>query len=358
MNKIGILGAAGDVGRYALEYLNSTGRFQIEAVSRNINKARKDLFFNGMINVSFTEADITDNAFLEEFVRRNDVVLNMVSGAVRKGSEIADICAVNNRPFVDAGTGDHFKNVSGKGFYTAGALPGLSVPLAFYAARNFSKVTNYRHITSMSGVFSFGAAYDYLEGVTGSTAKSGMVKQLKGVNVPFIGEEDLTEYSDLETAFLKKNLCADGESFVSFGGAETGSIMKQAAVTFSTDKTGSANKLVELSRLHHIRANDHFMFLIEISGISEEKEKTSTLVLRMESSQSLTGLVSGICTEMAADETDLSGLISFSEFSRTPFFNRYMPDIVKKISGNKRTVMFDEYGMSIDELNEESYGEI
>ena len=48
----------------------------------------------------------------------------------------------------------------------------------------------------------------------------------------------------------------------------------------------------------------------------------------------------------------------FSEFSRTPFFNRYMPDIVKKISGNKRTVMFDEYGMSIDELNEESYGEI
>ena len=266
MTKIGLLGGAGNVGRYALEYLASTGKFALEAASRSITSSQMNLE-----NVKLTDLDVNDDSALADFVSRNDMILNLVPSAVRSGVGIARICTEKGVPLADAGTAEGYEEMGGNCIYSAGAIPGFSAPLAVYAAKDFDKVGAFTHICSMSGVFSFGAAYDYLKGVVGGSAQES-VKQIPSAEIPFVGTGSLTSYSDNETSYVCRRLGVQGEHFVSFGGNETSSILKRAAMTFSSDKVGSAKKLVEMSKMYNIKTNEHFAFIIEVKGEKNGRE--------------------------------------------------------------------------------------
>ncbi|HNZ98839.1 saccharopine dehydrogenase NADP-binding domain-containing protein [Ruminococcus sp.] len=356
MIRIGVLGGAGSVGRYALGYLAETEKFAIEAASRSIT-ASCGMFSCGMDNVSLTDLDVNDKTALGEFISRNDIVLNLVPAAVFSGTETARLCAEKSTPLVDAGTAQGYEAIGGNCIYSAGALPGFSAPLAVYAAEGFDSISSFTHISSMSGVFSFGAAYDYLEGVAGSSSQEN-VRQLRGAEIPFVGEGDMTSYSDRETEYVRRRLGAEGTHYISFGGSETSSLLKRAAMTFGSDKNGSAKKLVEMSRMYSIKANEHFAFVIEINGYKNGGVKTETLVLKADSSQSLTGICAGLCTEMAAENLNSTGVFSFSEFAETPLYSRYMPYFIEKLGKNRHIIMLERFDMSVEELCEESSGEI
>lgn len=357
MIRIGLLGAGGTVGRYALEYLISTGKFAVEAASRNMTSSRKEVFHFETGKVKFTDFDINDDCTLKKFILRNDIVLNMIPSAVRKGTDIAGYCAAAGRTLVDAGTAEGYENMGGNCIYSAGALPGLSAPLAVHAAEGFDKVVSFKHICSVSGAFSFGAAYDYLEGVVSRAAQES-VQQIRGADIPYVGVGDMTSYSDRETRYISDRLGAKGEHYISFGGSETSSILKKAALTFESDKKGSAERLVEMSRMYNIKANEHFAFVIEIKGHMNGEECVRTTVLKADSSQSLTGVSAGLCTEMAAENLNVTGVFSFSEFAETPLYSRYMPYFINTLRKNSHIIMLESFDMPIDGLNEESNGEI
>ena len=352
MTKIGLLGGAGNVGRYALEYLASTGKFALEAASRSITSSQMNLE-----NVKLTDLDVNDDSALADFVSRNDMILNLVPSAVRSGVGIARICTEKGVPLADAGTAEGYEEMGGNCIYSAGAIPGFSAPLAVYAAKDFDKVGAFTHICSMSGVFSFGAAYDYLKGVVGGSAQES-VKQIPSAEIPFVGTGSLTSYSDNETSYVCRRLGVQGEHFVSFGGNETSSILKRAAMTFSSDKVGSAKKLVEMSKMYNIKTNEHFAFIIEVKGEKNGRDAVSTLVLKADTSQAVTGICAGLCAEMVAGNSETTGVFSFSEFAETPLYSRYMPYFMEQLEKSSHVVILENFDMAIDELNEESSGEI
>lgn len=352
MMKIGLLGGTGNVGRYALEYLAGTGKFTIKVASHGITASALALE-----NVKFTELDVNDNSVLGDYILKNDMIVNLIPSAVRSGASIARMCAERGVPLVDAGTAEDYEKASENCIYSAGAIPGFSAPLAVYAAKDFDQVSAFTHICSMSGVFSFGAAYDYLEGVVGSLTK-GSIKQIPVAEIPFVGTGSLTSYSDRETAYVCHRLGAQGEHFMSFGGKETSSILKSAAMTFNSDKLGSAKKLVKMSKIYNIKANEHFAFIIEVNGTKNGKDKTLTLVLKADSAQAVTGICTGLCAEMAAENFGATGVFSFSEFAETSLYNRYMPYFIEQLRNSSHVIMLEIFDMTIDELNEESSGEI
>ena len=117
MTKIGLLGGAGNVGRYALEYLAGTGKFALEAASRSITSSQMKLE-----NVKLTDLDVNDDSALADFVSRNDMILNLVPSAVRSGVSIARICAEKGIPLADAGTAEGYEEVAA----TVSTAPELS----------------------------------------------------------------------------------------------------------------------------------------------------------------------------------------------------------------------------------------
>ena len=52
------------------------------------------------------------------------------------------------------------------------------------------------------------------------------------------------------------------------------------------------------------------------------------------------------------------GVFSFSEFAETPLYSRYMPYFMERLEKSSHLVMLENFDMIIDELNEESSGEI
>ena len=61
---------------------------------------------------------------------------------------------------------------------------------------------------------------------------------------------------------------------------------------------------------------------------------------------------------MAAENLGTTCVFSFSEFAETPLYSRYMPYFMEQLEKSSHVVMLENFDMAIDELNEESSGEI
>lgn len=359
MNKIGILGATGSVGKHALKYLHAVGKYELSVASRNVVKLENDNFSKEMKDIVFVPISVTNDDELRKFIRENDVILNAIPGYVRNGAEIAKICIENGRRYIDAGTGEDFATLEGNCIYGAGALPGFSAPLAFHVAENYAQISSLTHITSMSGIFSYGAAYDYLSGVVKEEFPLKAMEKRMNFELPFVGISHLSQYIDDETQYVCKKLGVEGKHFVGFGLGGMNGVINQAALTFKENREEAAQKLVEMSKLYNVKTNEHIAFIVEINGTKKDgMSATQTLVLKMASSQALTGLVAGLCTEMMVECKCNTGTFSFTNFFDTELYESYMLHFIDTIRNSDYTHMFEIFPMSIEELNAEKEGEI
>ena len=365
MKKIGVLGAYGSVGRNALEYLYNTGKYELYAVGRDLSKVENDSFFKAIPNIAWTSADVTDTVQLESFIAEKDVVLNTVSCSSMYSLKIAEICLKNGKRYVDAGMSEGFEKFEGERasfIYGAGALPGLSEVLGVYAADNFKTVTEYTHITSMEGVFSYGAAFDYLKGISADIAKGSTrsLERTESIQLPFIGTADIRCYVDGETKYVTEKVgCSNGRHYLAFGSGKMKSVIENAALTFSNDPENTAKQLVDFSRMYNIKAKEHIALIIEVKGEAEDgTNKIQTMILKCSSSPALTGMSAGLCVELAADAKYETGVFPLSKLPDSVLYDDFIPHIVYALKNSENTSIFETYPVGINELNEESFGEI
>ena len=219
----------------------------------------------------------------------------------------------------------------------------------------------YTHITSMQGTFSRGAAYDYLSGVSKDISDKKLPSENRfGVQLPFIGQSDLYQYHDAETKLVTRVTgCRDGRHYITFGNPELQRIIEHSVLTFADNPEGAVEQLMTQSILHHRRAKEHIAFLIEVSGIDESgSESVRSLVVKFSASPALTGISAGISAEIAASETDLAGTFRLTELPERNLYAKYIDMIIKRLCDSPEKIMFDEFTVKLEELNEEMSGEI
>ncbi len=365
MKRIAVLGAYGSVGRHALKYLYNTKKYELYACGRDPDKVRNDTFFTDMHGVKWIKLDVSDSEALEESIQDKDAVLNTVSYSGNCSENILKICTRMKKAYVDAGIPENAAGFTGRKdisvIYGAGALPGLSSILGIYCAEGFSSVTCFRHITSFSGAFSYGAAYDYLKGICERSVNKSYEKNefLKDVTLPVLGGTDLMQYSDNETEYvLKKTDCEDGKHYVSFGNSSLIPVIKRTALRFNDDPEGAVSELVTFSRMYNDRSDEHTAFIIEVKGRNDSEDIYRTLVLKFDSSSSLTGLAAGVCTGIAADAEGPFGVYSLSEFPECRLYANALPVITEAIRNSEHKVLFEIYGEGIDMIINQNEGEI
>ena len=61
---------------------------------------------------------------------------------------------------------------------------------------------------------------------------------------------------------------------------------------------------------------------------------------------------------MAVENLGTTGIFSFLEFAETPLYSRYMSYFIERLEKSSHVVMLENFDMAIDELNQESSGEI
>lgn len=365
MKKIGLLGGYGSVGRYALAYLHNTGKYELYASGRDLSKVGQDVLLSAISGVVWSVLDVTNWKELEAFVEDKDIILNTVSFSSEYSAEIAALCVRKGKRYVDAGISADLECLhctDSSILYGAGALPGLSAVLAVYAAESFQKITSFTHITAMEGVFSRGAAYDYLKGISADISKGnsqGTVR-ISGAEIPFVGIADMNQYIDKETRYVSEKIgFADGVHYLAFGSGAMKSAVERAVLTFSSNPEEAVQSLMDFSYMHNRKSCEHMTFVMEAKGrIQDGTETVQTMVLKFASSAALTGTSAGLCTEMLADAEREIGILPFCEFPDSALYPTWMPHIVSVLKNSHYTYLFETYPMSIDALNEESTGEI
>ena len=360
MKRIAILGAYGTVGREALQHLYSTGDYELYGLVRQPERVKEDPFFDAMPDVRWERLDITENERLTDAICGMDVVLNTVSCSGKYSRKIAELCAERNTAYVDAGIPDDIGDLSGQSdktlLYGAGALPGLSSVLGVYAAQGFDTVSGYQHIASIHGAFSYGAAYDYLRGVSGKYGGH----HVKKTELPLLGCTEIMQYTDDETHYvLQKIGCPDGKHYVTLGSRKLYATIERAVLRFESDPEGAARELVTYSQLYRVRSQEHMAFIIEVQGTTEQGiQQTRTLLMKYDSAAALTGLSAGLSTEIAANASQPIGVCSLTHFPDDPLYAKEMPRILRAIDENRHKVVFETCACSINEWMQESEGEI
>lgn len=365
MKKVGILGAYGSVGRYALKYLSETGKYEIYATGRHISNIQEDYFFSNMKQVLWVELDVTDTNALEQFVSDKDVIVNTVSCLNKYSYHIAELCMQCNTKYVDAGAVKGYETINannGSLLYGTGALPGFSAVLAIYFAQQFSQIESFQHITSMEGVFSKGAAYDYLNGIMldKSNTNNQPMERKQGVEIPFIGNLDLNQYIDSETTYVKDKLgCPNVKHFVSLGNSKLKTVVEKAMLIFRESPEEAVKQLIDFSQMYHIKSKEHMAYIIDGKGTDKNgATKESSLVLKFASALALTGTITGLCAGMLADATEEIGVINFSHFADCKLYEMYIPRFIAYLQDSEYTHMFEIYKMGLDDLKQDDYGEI
>ncbi len=364
MKNVGVLGAAGSVGRYALKYLTDTEKYNVFAFGHKEEKIKGDSFFNNLSKVEWTFGDMQKKENLMEFINGKDVILNAMFCPEDIRIFISEICETKGIPCVDTGIPScELTKLPEKTLYIygAGALPGLSAVIGVYAAGNFKEINEYVHITSMDGLFSRGAAYDYLEGVSKDVLeKKASTEIRKDVTIPFIGNNDLRQYQDSETEIVARVTgCKDCRHYIAFGDANIQKAVEHSVLTFPDKPKEAVEQLMLQSQLSYSRSKEHMAFLIEVNGrdINDENKVQSTVV-KFTSSPALTGISAGIVTELAVKENVIKGAYCFSQFPETNLYEKYIDDIVARLHSSPEMIMFEEFDLRLDDLNTEMNGEI
>lgn len=364
MKRIAILGAYGTVGREALRYLYQTGHYELSAFVRQPERVHDDPFFADLPDVRWHRLDITEAEPLQDAIRGMDVVLNTVSCSGIHSRQVAEQCAAQQIAYVDAGIPDAIGTLAGRTdltlLYGAGALPGLSAVLGVYAAQEFDTVTGYQHIASIRGAFSYGAAYDYLCGVHAQMHSEPAGQLVRNVELPLLGCTDIRQYTDDETRYvLQKIGCPDGKHYVTLGSRQLRAVIERAVLRFASDPEGAAQELVTFSQLYRIRSQEHIAFLIEVQGTAAHGiPQTRTLLLKYDASAALTGLSAGLCTEIAANASQPTGVCSLTHFPDHPLYAGAMPQILRALGENRHKVVLETCACSLNEWMQESEGEI
>nr|WP_296793076.1 saccharopine dehydrogenase NADP-binding domain-containing protein [Ruminococcus sp.] len=358
-----MLGAYGNVGRYALKHLADSGKYELSALGRDIAKVKNDSFFQNISDVEWTFGDASCSETVEEFINGKDVILNTLFCSDTLKFEIYKKCMMEGIPCVDTGIPENIENFSGGSYlYGAGALPGLSSIMGVYAARGFSKLKSYTHITSMNGVFSKGSAYDYLSGVSKDlTDKKIPLEHRFGVDLPFIGKSDLYQYSDEETKIVTQLIgYSNGRHYITFGDPTIQKSIEHSVLIFASDPLSTAEKLVLQSKIHANRSREHMAFLIEVSGINENgTDEVRSLVIKFTSSPALTGLSAAVCTEIVLAEKNPTEILKLSELpEHKDLYENNIDMIVSSLRSSPEKIMFDEFNVKLEEMNEEMNGEI
>ena len=364
MKNVGLLGAAGSVGRHALKYLSKIGEYNIYAFGHNEQTVKDDSFFDNLPNVQWTFGDMLQKELLIEFIKGKDIILNAMFCPEDVRELIVKACENNGIPCVDTGnfTSDSYKLPTNSLYiYGAGALPGLSAIIGTYAARNFKEVKEYVHISSMYGLFSRGAAYDYLEGVSKDVLEKKAPTEIrKDVNIPFVGVNDLRQYHDLETELVSRVVgCKESCHYIAFGDTDIQKIVEHSVLIFPDKPKEAVEQLMLQSQISFSRWKEHMAFLVEVSGVDKNDEnKVQSTVVKFTSSPALTGISAGIVCELALKENSVKGSYSLSQLPETILYEKYIDGIVQRIRSSPEMIMFEEFDLKLDDLNTETFGEI
>ncbi len=197
MNRIGIIGANGGVGKFVIQILQQKSSCLI----RGGYKTTPPNY--SIVGVEWKYVDVLDKDLLYDFCRGCDIIVNCAGPMQMIQDKIAKVASEMNICYLDSyGTEElqrriAHSNEGGICILGAGVYPGLTSILAKYSISQFDEVKRCKGVTGSCERISKGAAIDLLYsnaigfGIVGSAIKDGRVvikKQKKEVIFSHVNE--------------------------------------------------------------------------------------------------------------------------------------------------------------------------
>lgn len=317
---IGILGAYGDIGYNVLKALKKLGISKVKCGGRNICKVTDKM------RVEFPEAiwetvDAVNTQQLAEFAENCNVILNCTGPSVVSSKKISENALKCGCKYIDVGCCDNFYEMSDDKaktmVFASGSTPGLSFLLCRYLAGQFIEVNSIKYIFGALGIFSHGAAWDYIEGICGKN-NSSLVSYRKGERTTMFAKREsqkdlpmfprkveLCPFADNETDLIMQSIGAkEGTFCIALDGSYLISELSKIRMKYSEQPQEAIESLIKASRLEMTDKRGYIKFLIEVEGITEKGKETKTLYFTNESSSQLTAAVAA-CTATMAENGEI-----------------------------------------------------
>jgi len=368
MIRIGVLGGYGNVGIWVLRLLHKENKYGLKVAGRNARQVGLELK-KELEKVEWLDVDVDNDIETKKFVEEVDIVVNCLGPSAKYSKRIAAICWKHITKYVDVGHIKPSNNLVSADdrlyIYAAGTAPGLSALLCKYMARQYKLVTKMIYVNAMSGVFSLNAAWDYLDGITSEhntpmlggndcQIDNALLSREDNAALPFIsGPADLIPYYDKEAQDVIKTIQPKKAAFyVALPGKQMRRSVEQASILFAHNPDRAVQKLVQASKVNHIKGNEFLTFLVEISGVLYSgSEKVQTLVLKTKNPSALTGEVAGIVTDMIAEDEMNKGIYPLGEFENNV-------KIVERLKDLDDMEQLHIYDSDLDSLSVSDEGEI
>lgn len=366
MKTFGVLGATGSAGYWALRYFGSRPQnVRVLAGVRSLSKVDETLK-KACAGAEWHAVDACDAPALARFADACDAVVNLVGPSSAYSRLVADACAPRTRLLVDGG---HCMPAPGgreQGraacIYEAGALPGLSALLCRYLADHFESVGVLLSVSVLSGVFSPGAARDYLDGVIqsrmagGAAAPSGAragagrpdgLPAQRRMLLPFCREAlTLTAYTDSETASVERAVRPRRADFyVGMGAEAMRKSLEMAGALFAAEPEQAVELLVEGSRCHVPAGGAQMLYLIQMDGrLKNGTDGVRTLVLKACNPAAVTGSTAAAAADVLLEAGGLAA--GFRPLGQI----QDARGVVEQVAGLDAVEHFDVYTAAIESL--------
>lgn len=290
---IGILGAYGEIGKYATNILCKNYKDKIYLMGRNAKKSINKEEFSK--NVEIIDIDIFNGEDIKKYLLKCDILINCSGKTGLLNKDEFKYKGI----YIDVNLKPKDFKTYGVSIFSCGSIPGFSGVLCDFISKEFDELNGLEFYYSGRGKFSNTSAADYLDGVFDEDfSKPNYEEDIilnKNVNYKLMNQKSENEgkyypYFDEECKYIVDNLNLKNASFFTMmDGINLSKALEDIRNKYNESRELAIKTLVNASTLDSINFGDYLNYTIEAKGYLNKEKVIKTLILESKNPSKMTG---------------------------------------------------------------------